>query len=339
VAPGSGPEILGHERQVELLWSSLREARLPQALLLTGPAQVGKRTLALALARAINCERGPGECCGACRACRLTASGAFPDIHLVELREGRQRIGIREVQELQSELARVPSEGRQRIALIDTAERMSPEAENCLLKTLEEPPPQATIILTTEEAESLLPTTISRCRQFRLRPVAASRIASHLLETRQLPAAEATKLADLADGRPGWALEVAADPKRLEAYRSSLERLQRAVDSSRLVRLELARSLAEQWSGKSEQVREELRVWARWWRSLLLLKIGLGAGDGEQERARELAEQAERFTLYQLRDAVAVLTQARADLDQNVNARLALDLALLRLPRPTESLT
>src|ERR671935_236051 len=81
------------------------------------------------------------------RACRLSASGGLPDVHLIQLREGRQRIGIRDVQDLQTELARRPSEARRRVAVIADAERFSAEAENCLLKTLEEPPPRVQLIL------------------------------------------------------------------------------------------------------------------------------------------------------------------------------------------------
>ena len=110
-----------------------------------------------------------------------------------------------------------------------------------------------------------------------------------------------------------------------------MERLQRALEGGKLARLEISRRLAEGWSGKSEQVREELRVWARWWHDLLLIKLGLGAHVSQGD---DLRHQADRYTLDQVRAAIATLVQARADLDQNVNPRLALDVALLKLPRP-----
>ena len=324
-------DLVGNDQTADYLRAALRSAALPQSLLLTGPRQVGKRALALALAQAANCGE-PEPPCGVCRACRLSSAGAYPDLQLVELREGRQRIGIQEIQELQGELARRPSEGRYRLALIVDAERLSPEAENCLLKTLEEPPPNAILVLTAEEAEALLPTTVSRCRRLRLRPVPAARIEQHLHDRLGQPPERARLLAALAEGRPGWAIAAAADPAYLEAHQAALERLARVLDSTRLGRLEVSRALAERWSSRSEQVRDELRIWARWWRDLLLLRLGLADRVLHVDRLDELRERAQAYSLDSLREAVAVLVQARADLDQNVNPRLALDVALLKLP-------
>lgn len=328
--------IVGHERVLAALQSSLRQHTLPHALLLTGPRQTGRRTLALALARAINCAQpadGP-EPCGACRACRLTAAGGFPDTHLIELRQGRQKIGLREIQELQAALVRRPSEGRRRVAVIVDAERLSAEAENCLLKTLEEPPPHAVLLLTAEEAEALLPTTVSRCRRVRLRPVDRRAIAQHLVEQLGLDPERAARLADQSAGRPGWAIAAARQPELLARSDTALERLTATLDSGALGRLAVARELAETWSSAPERVREELRAWAFWWRDALLLKLGLSEHLRYPQRRDELEALAQRYQLAELETAVTVLNHALGDLDQNVNARLALDVALLKLPRP-----
>jgi DNA polymerase-3 subunit delta' len=255
---------------------------------------------------------------------------------LIELREGRQRIGIQEIQQLQSELARRPTEGRRRLALIVDAERLSPEAENCLLKTLEEPPPHALLVLTAEEAESLLPTTVSRCARLRLRPVPAERIARHLEACLGQSAEQARLLASLADGRPGWAIAAATDPGYLAARQAGLDRLGRTLAHRPLGRLEISRALAEGWSGKSEQVRAELDLWASWWRDLLLIRLGLTERVRHADRLGELEQQAARYEPATLQAALATLVQARADLDQNVNPRLALDVALLSLPPASE---
>jgi DNA polymerase-3 subunit delta' len=327
-----GQGLVGQERPLEILAAALDAGRLPHALLLTGPRQVGKRSLALALASALTCS-SPDPPCGACRACRLIAEGSFPDVHLLELREGRQRIGIKEVQELRSELARRPAESRHRVAVVVDAERLSSEAENALLKTLEEPPDHAHLVLTTEDAASLLPTTVSRCRQLRLRPVPASRIADHLQRQLGTEPAQAERLASLAGGRPGWAIAAAKDPSRLALYEAALERLARARNGGKLARLEIARELAERWSSRAEEVREELRIWAGWWRALLRRQLGLGT-DLPAATLADVEQEARRFTPALTRQALRTLVQVAADLDQNVNPRLALDLALLRLPAP-----
>jgi DNA polymerase III subunit delta' len=334
--------LIGHERSIGFLQAAVQSTHAPQPLLLTGPRQVGKRTLALILARAANCtgQRPPGsqsgarpvDPCGVCRACRLTASGGYPDVHLVGLREGRQKISIRDIQELQSELARRPSEGKRRVALIVNAERLSAEAENCLLKTLEEPPPHALIVLTAEEADVLLPTTVSRCRQIRLKPVPAETIADYLRTELGVDDGRATLLAALADGRPGWAISAANRPEHLAGYEAGLQRLLLAIDAGKLSRLEISRGLAERWSTRPDSVRSELRIWARWWRDLLLVRLGLTAHLAHVDRVQELRRLAAGFSMSELRMGLATLAQVQADLDQNVNARLALDAALLRLP-------
>lgn len=327
-----GWDVLGNERALEILQEGLHTERLPQSLLLTGPRLVGKRTLALELARAVNCT-GEDPPCRACRACRLSGSGGYSDVHLVEVREGRQKIGIGEVQELQTELARLPSEGRRRVGLVIDAERLTAEAENCLLKTLEEPPAYAVIILTVEAAQALLPTTVSRCRQIRLRPVPAQSIEEHLVHRLGLDSDRARLLAGLSEGRPGWAIAAAADPLRLKAHEAALGRLREALGSGKLARLHIARALAETWSSKSDVVREELWVWARWWRDLLLVKLGLTEHIAHVGPQDELTRQAGQYSLDEIRAVLDALVQTRADLDQNVNPRLALDLALLRLPQ------
>jgi DNA polymerase-3 subunit delta' len=328
--------LVGHERPIELLWVAFTESRLPRAQLFTGPRGVGKRTLALALARAVNCT-GSTPPCGICRPCRLSAEGGYPDVELIELRDGRQRIGIKDIQELQSTLARRPSEGLWRVAVIADAERLSAEAENCLLKTLEEPPPYALLILTATEAEALLPTTVSRCQRIRLRPVATALLIEHLRQTIGLPEARARLLAGLAEGRPGWAIAAARDPSRVDAHEAALARLVDATEGGKLARLQASKTLAENWSGKAEQVRDELTIWSRWWRDLLLIQLGLEHHAAHLDRLDDLRQQSTRFSIGELRGAITTLVQARADLDQNVNPRLALDVALLRLPRPRQA--
>ncbi len=198
----------------------------PQALLLVGPGSAGKTTLALDLAAGILCHADDPDVrpCGACRSCRLVDAGAHQDLHrLAPEGPGRQvRIGDHEdpepgtVRHLLRELARRPVEGAHRVAIVEGAHRLNEDAQNALLKTLEEPPAGATLILCADEPERLLPTVRSRTAVLRLGPV-GRRAMEELLVEHGVEPPRAARLARLADGRPGRAIALAAAPEAVAA--------------------------------------------------------------------------------------------------------------------------
>ena len=198
----------------------------PQALLLVGPASVGKTTLALDLAAGLLCHAAEPAArpCGACRSCRLIDAGEHQDLHLLAPEgPGRQvRIGDHEdpdpgtVRHLLRELARLPVEGTRRVAIVEGAHRLNEDAQNALLKTLEEPPSGATLVLCADEPERLLPTVRSRTAVLRLGPVGV-RAMEGLLAERGVEPPRSARLARLADGRPGLALALAASPEAVGA--------------------------------------------------------------------------------------------------------------------------
>ena len=198
----------------------------PQALLLVGPGSAGKTTLALDLAAGILChaEDPDARPCGTCRSCRLIDAGAHQDLHrLAPEGPGLQvRIGDHQdpepgtVRHLLRELARLPIEGAHRVAIVEGAHRLNEDAQNALLKTLEEPPPGATLILCADEPERLLPTVRSRTAVLRLGPVGI-RAMEDLLAEHGIEPPRSARLARLADGRPGLAIALAAAPEAVAA--------------------------------------------------------------------------------------------------------------------------
>ena len=198
----------------------------PQALLLVGPASVGKTTLALDLAAGILCHADDPDLrpCGSCRSCRLIDAGAHQDLHrLAPEGPGLQvRIGDHEdpdpgtVRHLLRELARLPVEGAHRVAIVEAAHRLNEDAQNALLKTLEEPPAGATLILCADEPERLLPTVRSRVAVLRLGPVGV-RVVEGVLAEHGVEPPRSAQLARLADGRPGLAITLAAAPEAVAA--------------------------------------------------------------------------------------------------------------------------
>jgi DNA polymerase-3 subunit delta' len=198
----------------------------PHAVLLVGPAGIGKTTLALDLAAGLLCtaEVVADRPCGECRACRLVASGVHPDVHRIGPEgPGRQVIiggpgaRARGIRDLIAELALLPVEGGARIAIVEAAHRMNEDAQAALLKTLEEPPAGVTLILCADAEEPLLPTIRSRCARLRLGPVGTREVEAILGEHGVADAPLAARLARIAGGRPGLALAWARQPEALRA--------------------------------------------------------------------------------------------------------------------------
>ena len=193
--------------------------RPPHALLLAGPARVGKTTLALDLCAGLLClaYEPAARPCRACLACRKVDARSHPDVHHLAPEGAGQQIRIGQVQALAAELALLPLEGRWRVAVIEQAQRLNPDAQNALLKTLEEPPAGATIILAADEPAGLLPTVVSRCARLRLGPVAPAVVAGLLAERHGLDRVRGEVIAQQSGGVVGLALELAGQPELLLA--------------------------------------------------------------------------------------------------------------------------
>ncbi|HEY7701637.1 MAG TPA: hypothetical protein VIB02_04935, partial [Candidatus Limnocylindrales bacterium] len=222
-APMDGVRTRGHPGALAAIAAMLRSG-VPGAVLLVGPAGVGKTTLALDLAAGLLCtaEDPASRPCGNCRACRLVARAAHPDVHLLGPDgPGRQVViggpgaKVRGIRDLIAELALLPVEGGARVAVIEAAQRMNEDAQSALLKTLEEPPSGATIILCADAEEPLLPTIRSRCARVRLGPVAVRDIEAILAERGAADPPVASRVARIAGGRPGLALAWVERPDAL----------------------------------------------------------------------------------------------------------------------------
>lgn len=318
-------QVVGHKWAVDLLKRALASERVAHAYLLTGPPQIGKRSLALNFAQALNCldQEKP---CGQCLACSKIAHGSHPDVQVIQ-GEGRT-IKIDQMRTLRHEAALFPLEGRWKVYIIRQMEQATAEAANCLLKTLEEPPSHVILMLTASEAEALLPTIVSRCQVLNLRPLATETVQRSLHERWGVDAKRAQLLARLSGGRLGWAAAASQDDAILDRREKHLDEMMELMGQGRVERMGYARQL----SHNPEAVRELLHLWLSWWRDLLLTASGSSAGIVNIDRGATLRVQAQRYSLGQVRDFVKALRAAAWRLEHNANTRLTLEVLMLSLP-------
>ncbi len=322
--------IFGHHWAVDLLDRALRAGRLPHALLLAGPTQVGKRTLALAVAAALICsaEEKP---CGQCRSCRLVAQGVHPDVRLVsadDSERGREGVlKIDQVREVQREASLAPMEARHKIFVLRELERANLPAANALLKTLEEPPAQVVMLLTSARPHALLPTIISRCQVLTLRGLPQQMVAEALVGRWGASREQADLLARLAEGRLGWAVQRLTDEN---AWDERTRRMAQARDLPRQNRVQRL-AYAEELSRTSAALQPTLALWASWWRDVMLVQHGFVRN---VDLAADLARDAVSFDPSHVQRYLARLQAAPTQINQNVNARLLLETLVLHLPAP-----
>jgi len=318
-------DVVGHDRAGARLHHTAADGRVPGALLLLGPAGIGKRTLAEAFASRLLCAVPvDGDACGGCAQCTRVAAGTHPDFRLVARDEERRDIRIEQVRDLTRWLVLHPLMATRKVGIIDEAHCLNANGQNALLKTLEEPPASAVLILTASSAGALLPTVRSRCQVVRLDPLPADAVA-RVLATQGMAAEQLRTLAPLAEGSVGRALELAGESES-QARARILDALPRLATLGASDISEVAQDVSRGATGAA------LAAAIAWYRDVLETAVAEGALPLRNPAAADAVRAAAaRLSAPTLLRELAVVCDTIRDLEGNANRMLSIETMLLWL--------
>lgn len=320
-------DIVGQREIVESLKNSVKFNKVGHAYVFSGPRGIGKRTVARIYAGMLLCDNPqPAGGCGECPPCRMSAEGSNPDFSIIETEDAS--MGIDEVRNLQSDIIIKPLYSRRKVYLIIDADKMTAQAQNCLLKTLEEPPAYATIILTTSTYEALLETIRSRTVKLGFKKNTLDEVKSVLNERYGKASKDASFIALLADGIIGTALELAGTgnfaPLREKAVETALR-----LEKGRLSDVFAMYDFFETNKGSVSYI---LGVMLLFYRDLLILKkTGKENMLINSDKKDIIVDNAGRFSVPKLMKNIAVIEKTLKNIKQNANYQLSIEVMLMRI--------
>jgi DNA polymerase-3 subunit delta' len=339
----NGWRFCGNRQSVEKLRSAVVRRAPRHAFLLSGSPSLGKRTLATRFAQALLCEHPvDGNPCFECGNCRRVLRDTHPDVSLFSLEEQSRLAGERgsKATTLTIETARSisaqaplrPMNGDWRFVIVDDAELLQPDAQEALLKTIEEPPPFLVLLLIASDREAMLPTIRSRCESFDLSAAAISEIEAFLLES-GVEADLAATAAAFSNGAPGWAIRAAADTLLIEDSASVIEQAASWIESTDFDRVATALALCDAISKQRAETLSVVEATAGLWRDALLVRSGNSDRIVYRAHSELTVRYAGSYELSELLTALSSVWTCLEDVRSNVRPRLALESMVLSWPK------
>jgi DNA polymerase III subunit gamma/tau len=350
--PQGPTDVLGQEHVVRALMGAVRERRLAHAFLFTGPRGTGKTSTARILAKMVNCERGPTpEPCGVCEQCVAVRDGTHLDV--VEI-DAASHGGVDDARELREKASTAPVQGREKVYIIDEAQRLSREAFDALLKVFEEPPPGVRFVLATTEPHKMPATIIGRCQRFDFRRIPADTIADLLEQVAkgeglELSREAAVAIARATEGSARDAESLLDQASVLGGGRVDEEVVASLVGSGRSdLQLALADAISVgdaktmfELVDRTVQEGHDIRVVTSGalthFRNLLLARTAPDQGellDVTEDEIDRIRAQAAKFAPAELSRVIGLLLAAQTDMRWTTSPRLTLELALIRATIP-----
>ena len=321
-------DIIGQEQIKEHLQNALESGKVSHAYIINGEKSSGKEFIAKVFAMALQCEQGGVEPCQECRSCKQALSANQPDIIRVT-HEKPNTISVDDIRaQINNDVAIKPYSSRYKVYILNEAEKMTQQAQNALLKTLEEPPEYAVILLLTANVNSLLPTILSRCVVLNMKPVSDIQIKKYLMEQLQVPDYKAEVCVAFARGNVGKAKSLASSEDFENVKNEALSLLKYIKD---MELHEIVAAIKKITEYKFE-INDYLDIMAIWYRDILLFKATKDANHLIfREELPALRQVATRSSYEGIENIIKALDKAKARLNANVNFDLTMELLLLEM--------
>jgi DNA polymerase-3 subunit delta' len=321
-------EIVGHEQVKEYIKNAIAMDRVSHAYIINGPNGIGKRKIASVFAQALQCEEAKEPPCGRCHSCIQAQSGNQPDIIWVG-HEKAAGIGVDDVRlGINSDILIKPYSSRYKVYIVDEAEKMTVQAQNALLKTIEEPPSYGIILLLTNNADGFLPTILSRCVTLNLKPLSHKEIEQYLMEKEHIPDYQAKFAAAFAQGRLGRAIDITSS-QNFSELKEEVLRLLKNINKMELTEIMEA---VKQAAARKLEIDDYIDLMMMWYRDVLVYKstndVNLLIFKDELQYIRSDAANRSYDGLNRILKA---MDTAKTRLAANVNFDLVIELMLLTI--------